>query len=658
MTFRRTFRRDPCPWILVLAVLLQLGLTVPRLVYPDLNLDYPFMDGDSHDWIAHALRFEGCDVRAGGRSPLFPLTLAALDRVSAGPWLPVLLQVLFAGTVLAFYDLAARLASRPAALVSALALLLNHSLSGLSLQVMADVPASCLLFLGARSFILGGYAGAGTLWGLSAVTQPLALVAAAPAALTIALRRRGDLRSARLWIGAALLVLPSLVWAVVRWRMTVADTADADVTARQLGLLAPDLASVPYYAWAFLSFFGLPACVLLAAGLVLAMRSPHPPAPSPGPPLTPSPGEGETCLVFSGFGVRGGAPLPGRVCLGGAGEGTGVRVFPSALFLSLTGFFVFLYSFDSKRFLVYPAWTAGLLVAMALARLPRAVFAVASVLLVSVSAMPLPGEPTDPAWAALWPLPPVEARAPVVPTPAGGQALAPGPIRVEVVSPAGLSNLERVRAARASFQPGPRFDPALVRQDRSALFLYEKPSDGGGRYTVLTRLGSALRKRVKFVPAAWLEPWRPWLGIERVGRIGGATVYRVRLPDRDGTWLLATADGSAVHWRLEALSGSEPLASTPGFREAQAVLPHLAGWDGYVALVPASPPEPWQLYLPFLVRTTELYAAEPGQENEILRIFDKAPHLGELRVGPIVLRRAELLGRKATLVTGTAAPRR
>src|SRR5688572_5277265 len=86
-----TFRRDSCLWILVLAVLLHLGLTVPRLVYPDLNLDYPFLDGDSHDWIAHALHFEGYDVRASGRSPLLPLTLAVLDRVSAESWLPVLL---------------------------------------------------------------------------------------------------------------------------------------------------------------------------------------------------------------------------------------------------------------------------------------------------------------------------------------------------------------------------------------------------------------------------------------------------------------------------------------------------------------------------------------------------------------------------------------
>lgn len=591
-------RHDRHLLVLILVALLQLSLTAPRLLYPDLNLDYPFLDGDSHDWIAHSLRLQGYDIRAGGRSPLLPLALAAF-----GPWLPVLLQLLFAGTALAVYDLAARLASRPAALAASLALLLNHSLAGLSLQVMADVPASCLLFLGARAFLLRRYAGAGALWGLSAVTQPLALLAAAPAALTIAIGRRGDLKSGRLWTGAALLALPSLLWAAVRSTMA----GDADVAARQLGLLAPDLGSVPFYAWAFLSFFGLPACLLMAAGLVAARR----------------------------------------------------EVFTPTLFLSLTGFFVFLYSFDSKRFLAYPAWTAGLLVAAALARLPRAVFAVAAALLVTVSAMPLPGEPTDPAWAALWPLPPIEARAPVVPTPTGGQALAPGPIRTELFSPGELvrlSNLERVRTARASFRPSPRFDPGLVGADHSAVFLYERPSDGGGRYTVLTRLGSALRKRVRFVPVSWMEPWWSWLGIERVGTMGGAAVYRVRLPGQDGTWLLAADDGGAVHRRLDILAGSQPGGSAAGFREAQAILPHLEGWDGYVALVPSEPPEPWQLYLPFLVRTTELYAAGPGQEGEILRLFAGAS--GERRVGPVILERAEILGRRSTLVRGTAAPRR
>jgi hypothetical protein len=96
-----------------------------------------------------------------------------------------------------------------------------------------------------------------------------------------------------------------------------------------------------------------------------------------------------------------------------------------------------------------------------------------------------------------------------------------------------------------------------------------------------------------------------------------------------------------------------------GLRHAQAILDQLQGWDGYVALVPgAGPPEPWQLYLPFLVETTELYVPQPGQEQEILDLFAAAPDLGERRIGSVVVRRAELLERRASLVRGTAAPRR
>jgi hypothetical protein len=52
---------------------------------------------------------------------------------------------------------------------------------------------------------------------------------------------------------------------------------------------------------------------------VAAALGPHPPAPSPAPPFTPSPGEGETCGVS---GVRG-RPSPGEGVLGWSGRGDG-----------------------------------------------------------------------------------------------------------------------------------------------------------------------------------------------------------------------------------------------------------------------------------------------------------------------------------------------
>lgn len=584
-------RRDPFLPALAFLALLQAGFLAGHLVYPDLNLDYPFMDGDSHDWIANGLSLAGYDVRSSGRAPLLPLAIAALERVSALSWLPVLLLLLFHGTVLAFYTLAARLFSRPAAFAAALALVVNHSLLGMSLQVMADVPASCLIFLGARAFLLERYTAAGLLGGLSALTQPIGLVAAVPAALTVLLRRRAHLRTWSLWIGTALLAgLPAL-WMAIR------GSGDANIPSRQWDLVALHAGSIPYYGWALISLLGLPACLLLVLGI---RRS---------------------------------------------------DLFVALLFAALAGFFVFLYTYDAKRFLVYPVWMAGLLIAGALARLPRPALVTASILLVAGSAMPLPGEPTDPSWAVLWPLPPVYGRVHLEATPTGGQALASG--EVDLATEPGKPILAQVRQAKVSFVPAPRPGPGIFAQDHSALFLYESSSDGGGRYRTITRLGNALRKRVKYVPRAWFDPWGDRIGVTPLGKIEKNPIYRARLPGSRDSWVLVTP--APPTW---SDSNPPPPRGEGRFGGAEEIVERLRGWDGYVALVPGEQPEPWQLYLPFLVETTELYAAEPGQERQIVEIFEAAPNLGETAIGPVVVRRAEILGRKASLVRGTAAPPR
>lgn len=530
-------RRDPLLVVLGLLALIQAAALSVRLVHPDLTLDYPFMDGDSYDWIANGLRLAGEDVRYSGRAPLLPLAIALLERAGLLSWLPVLLVALFHATVLAFYTLAARLTSRGAAFAASLALMLCHSLLGLSLQVMADVPASCLLFLGARAFLLERYRTAGLLAGLSAVTQPVGLLLAVPAGLVLLLQRKSNLK---IWTGAALLLAFPVLWAVIR------PPGEADIAARQWDLLSLHLGSVPFYGWAWLSLLGLPACLALLAGL---FRNRDP--------------------------------------------------FIVTLFAMLTGFFVFFYTWEAERFLVYPVWMAGILIARALSGLPRPVLMVAALLVIGGAALPGSGEPfqVQRAW---------EPRAPVR-----------------------------------------HLDPALVRQDRSALYVAAGKPD---RYTTVTRMGSVLRKRVKVVPRSWLEPWWSWMRTEKLGEVGEEGVYRVWLPGREESWVVVGP----------LTPGPSPIPSPPpgeGGRLAERIVEELDGWDGYVALVPGKP-APWQLYLPFLVETTELYVPEPDQDAEILRIFDRAPNLGERRIGPVTLRRAEILGRKATLVRGTAAPRR
>lgn len=605
------FRSDRLGWILLGLCLLHLVLLVPALVYPDLNLDYPFMDGDSHDWIAAGLHLAGSEVRDPGRSPLLPVVIALLERLGALSWLPVVLQLLFHGTVLAFYGLAAR-QGRGAAFAVALALLLNHSLHGISLQVMADVPAACLLFLAGRGFILRRYVASGLWGGLSALAQSAAVLAVVPAALTVLLHRRRDLRSAGLWAGAFLFVALQGLWLAVR---VVLSGSAGNLTVQHWSLIHPGADSVLFYLYSLASLVGLPGALLLAAGLVLAAREARRDAD---------------------------------------------QLFWLTLFGVLALFFVFVYDFDAKRFLVYLIWPAGLLLAGSLSHLRRGPgFAAAAGLLIAGSVFPLPGTGNDPSWVGLWPLPPVYAQAPLTGKPTGSPVLQPSGITLRTFPAADLprfSNLGRVWSARRAWAAVPRprrLDPARVAADRTALFLALKASDGGGRYRTWTRLGNALRKRVQVVPASWLEPWEEFLAIEPVGVIEpDYAVFRVRLPAAPGSWLLVTLADSPLRQELAALAGRPPRPAPPELRRALArageVRRGIPESAAMVALLPGR--DPFLFYLPFLVERHDLFVIEPGEEPAVRARIAAAPRLAERRVAGVEIREIWIVGQRAAVV--------
>jgi len=599
------FHRDRLGLILLGLCLLHLALLAPALVYPDLNLDYPFMDGDSPEWIAAGLRLAGHDVRDPGRSPLLPLAIALLDRLGALPWLPVALQVLFHATVLAFYGLAARQGPRSAAFAVSVALLLSHSLHGMSLQVMADVPASCLLFLAGRAFVRRRYPASGFLGGLSALTQAAGLLALVPAALTVLLHRRGDLRSGRLWAGALLFSALQGLW--IALRLGVFGSV-GHIAARQWDLIEPGTDSVFFYLYSLVSLLGLPGVLLLGAGLVLGIR---------------------------------------------AARRDDGRFFWLTLLAVLALFFAVFYGFDAKRFLVYLSWPAGLFIADGLGRLrARPAFVTAAGLLIAGSALPLPGEGNDPSWAGLWPLPPVYLHAAMTARPSGSPVLRPSGITVETFPPAdlpGFTNLRRAWRAREAWAAAPRperLDPARVAADHTALFLYEDASDGGGRHRTLSRLSNALSKRVKFVPAAWLEPWAAFLEIEPVGVIEpDYAVFRTRLPGAPGSWLLVTP--------LEgALRKQPPRAADPALRQALArareIRRSLPGDGSIVVLFPGN--DPARFYLPFLLDNPDLIVVEPEQEEALRGQIAMAPLLAKRRIAGVEIREIEILGRRAAVV--------
>lgn len=619
-----TLARDPRLLVLAAFCLLHLAFLAAHLVYPDLDLDYPFLDGDSPDWISNGLRLAGHDVRYTGRSPLLPLLIALLERLGALPWLPVVLEALFHGTVLVFYGVAARLQARWAAFVVALSLLVSHSLQGLALQVMADVPASCLLFLASAAFLLASerpwfYLASGLLAGLAYLTQSAALLWAPAVVVTILLARPRDLRSPFPWAGLLLFAGAPVLWKAVQ---LAALGTEGNLPARQWELLRFHTDSVSFYLYAFVSFFGLPACLLLIPGLAWTARR--------------------------------------------AVARSASHLFLLALFAGLLAFFVFVYDFNARRFLVYLAWPAGLILAETLARLPRRVAPWAAGALLLGAALPLPGTGNDPAWAGLWPLPPTYLHADFRSSPSSSPVLDPPGLRIETFSFSELARFWlpcRIREARASRERqsrDPRPDPAHFAADRSALYLFETESDGGGRHRTLSRLSNVLRKPVKFLPADHFEPYWPLLEVSAAPSfLPDYAVYRVRLPGLAQSWLVVAPGGSRLQRRLDALAASPEPHGRPDSprlvqarRKAEAILQFLEDSDAYVVMIPhRRRADLSQLYLPFLMETTELIVSERGREREVLGAVAAAQVLEEKDFGGTPVKKVRLFRRDSGLVS-------
>jgi hypothetical protein len=620
-------------WVLAALCLAELMALAPRLLYPDLNLDYPFVDGDSHDWIANGLRFAEHDVRYSGRPPLLPLALALLDRLGALHWWPLLGLAFFLATVIGFYTLAARRLPAAAAFAAALVLLAGYSLQGLALDVMADVPASCLILWSARAFLTASdrprrYAWSGLLAGLAALTQPVGLLVLPAAAAALWARRRHDLATRWPWIGAALAAACQGLWALVRH---LAFASYGDSMKDPWRLFGFHLSAVRFYCWSLLSTLGLPACLLLAAGIAAA----------------------------------GWTAWRGR-----DSESAAASLFALLLFAGLLGFIACFYLWEAKRFVVYAVWPAGLLIAAALSPLAkmtrpagRACFAAVSALAIGGAALPLPEPAHDAAWAALSPLPPLAAHLALAggPVAAPGAAAAgqgPGAAPLPALSVALLRSTDLVRwstfgRAAAAWAQRPRGAPARPSPARfagadSALYLFDRADDGGGRYRTITRLSNALRKPVRFVPRSALAPYWSLLAISPLAQLTpDYTVYRVEVQGLAGSWLLVTPAGRPLEPRLPRPAGQPASAAA----EAAAIAAWVGRGYAYVALFPSpSGADAAELDLLFLLRSTELYVVEPRDAPATRALLASSPVESERRFGTATVKATRLRGQRTAVI--------
>lgn len=598
---------DRAAWIVAGLLGLHFLWLAPRLWYPDLVLDYPFLGGDSQDWIAAGFRLAGYDVASSARPPLLPLAIAALERLRALGWLPILLQALVHAGSFALYSLLRH--DHPAAVAAPVALAwhFNFTFSSLSLEIMADVPGACLLGLGAYLVRHGDaspacWAGAGLLFGLGGLTQPAVLLVLPVWIGAVLLRRRAALRAPWLWLAMALGMAPTLLSYLLR--LLGAGTADA-AFSRHWELLRLHGDGLPFYPWAWASFLGLPAAVLALAGAWTMARH------------------------------RGAEPW---------------AVFALGSLATLGAFFTFVYDFEAQRFLALVFGLSAVPAADALSRLPRRAFVPALALVAAGSLLPRAGQGNDPRQVALWPLPPTFLAAKATPTGEGSLAVDPTELAIAVRPIRELwtrSVQRRVLVASRESHPPPTLRPIDFADDVAALFLFDDARDGSRRYAITGRLGNLLGKKVFFLPYSEIGTVVAELDLERVGQLDGKRIYRAGLRGLDGRWLvIAAARGEAdraLARRLRAPpTGERP--AIPGLDLAHRVAARL-GRDVPVVFSDDRVRRGWQLYLPFVVGTPELLLVPPEQASDARRLLDSGQVLGRETEDGVAITRVRFFGR-------------
>ena len=184
-------------------------------------------------------------------------------------------------------------------------------------------------------------------------------------------------------------------------------------------------------------------------------------------------------------------------------------------------------------------------------------------------------------------------------------------------------------------------DPRRFAADRSAIYVYTDLRDGGLRYRTLSRLSSALRKRVKVVPADYLTPYWPLITLEPAGSMTtDYELFRARLPGLSGTWLLAVDGRGPLRPRLAALAGRAP---------AVALSERLArGRDTAEAIRRF---DLAQLYLPFVLPATDFFVLDVDEGRQLLARLAGAPVTAETRLGSATVRKTEYLGRKTSVIS-------
>ena len=534
------------------------------LCYEDPVLDFALMIGDAQDWVANGLYFLGHPVAYSARPPLFPLVLAGLASVSMLKLVPLVLQGLVFVTGLGLYRMLSETSDRFLTALATLAWLTNATWVWWSATWMADIPAGCLLgwalIFWQRRNSAGrpGYALAGLAAGLSAVTQPIAVLFAIPVLATVIWHRRADLRSQAFLIGATLFLTPGIIWILVRMRLvgTLGDVVYRNWGA--VGLQAGSLHSNgSFYAWSLVALVGIPAVFPIAVGMWTTARR--------------SIRSDWATLVIGGF-------------------------------LTIMAFFVLVYNSSSARFLSYVYPFLLIFLVFGLCRIRRSSVAVVLSMLIVVWGLPLRVEMMKWPRIVLWPFPLVDLKM-AAQNVDGIWTLLPAVERIRYEAALERNPYILLKRIRELEKP-PRLEGVSFESDRHAVYFAES-GDYHHRLYHQTRLGNQLRMKVYQVPFTLVARSWPLMPAKRLGLQDAVVLYRVRLPGEPHSSLIALDPGGEAEERLAGPAGPQP-----GIERDLDIARRIAALvkgSRLLVLCGHEGAERWQASLPFTVDVLDLW---------------------------------------------------
>ncbi len=581
-------RRGALIYVFIAALVGKLAFVGWALRPRDLVQTYPFMLGDSQDWVASGLALAGFHVQDSVRPPGLPLLLAALDKVGALTAFPIVQQVLLAAAAcLLFFLLRKRAGLEPAFFAAAL-LLLSSLPFTLSLPVHADSLSGVLLLAAVSTFLYArrfpyAYLLAGLIGALAALTQGAAFLAAPAAALVLLVRRRQDLRN--VWLLAGVVIFGSGVaaWSVIK---LIRYGTAGDVVTRHWSLLGLHPQNLIFYAAALLAILGLPGLLVGLKGAVAMSRR-----------------RGEDDLLVLGTVVM------------------------------VLGFLALVYGWTAERFLLVVLPLLAWVVAMGLATLGRRSQTLFGVLILVFAFLPLPVA-SPPVWR-LWPFPSITIQGfgRVVPAEGLRQEWMRGP-------------WESIYRTAANERRHPGIDRALFAGAPSrGVLLFARGAYSRPSYLESKRLGNILRRRFTPVPAG-LYPlgWWGWSWSRRLSPVGRWCVLELDLPALPA--ILALTEGGVCNH-----SGSPrvpPGSYGRWIAEFREIAKEVGPGDPFIAVV-GSERSDWVRLAPLALESANLVVVAPARLPKSLNVEGKEASFGDFALarGEAVGRPVWVLRRKS-----------